>query len=190
MKSTSHITKDISISIPGSLEFVLKSAQDQYHTSLLELSQNSPVLLVFLRHFGCCFCREALADIHNILPKLDDSGVKVVLVHMAQDEEASTLLAEYGLADLSRISSADQGLYRSFGLDRANFDQILDPEFWTRGIDALFHGHPIGPLLGDGFQMPGIFLLHKGKILKSFRHKQAGERPNYLSLASCPTATV
>ena len=33
--------------------------------SLLELSQSSPRLVVFLRHAGCIFCRESLADLRD-----------------------------------------------------------------------------------------------------------------------------
>lgn len=185
-----HITKDMTLTVPGSLQFVLKSAQDQYHASLLELSQAAPTLILFLRHFGCCFCREALADIHASLPALEAERIKIVLVHMASDEEASTFLASYGLADLSRISSPDQGLYKAFGLGRASANQLLTPQFWARGLQVLCNGHMIGLPVGNGLQMPGIFLIHKGKIVKSFRHSQASDRVNYLNFAICSTPEI
>jgi len=40
----------------------LDTAVTQSGERLVELSEMSPVLLVFLRHAGCTFCREALAD--------------------------------------------------------------------------------------------------------------------------------
>nr|WP_256200529.1 hypothetical protein [Verrucomicrobium spinosum] len=39
--------------------------------SLAALSQQSPVLVVFLRHAGCTFCREALADIARVRPAIE-----------------------------------------------------------------------------------------------------------------------
>ena len=33
--------------------------------------------------------------------------------------------------------------------------------------------------IGDGFQMPGIFILDKGNIVDRFIHLSAADRPNY-----------
>jgi hypothetical protein len=38
---------------------------------------------------------------------------------------------------------------------------------------------------GDATQMPGVFLLHRGEILKAFKHKTAADRPDYLDMI-CP----
>jgi hypothetical protein len=37
-------------------------------------------------------------------------------------------------------------------------------------------------LAGDGLQMPGVFLLHRGKVLREFRHESAADRPDYVTL--------
>jgi hypothetical protein len=42
-----------------------------YGVTLNELSRISPVLLVFLRHAGCTFCREALADLAARRPEIE-----------------------------------------------------------------------------------------------------------------------
>ena len=34
--------------------------------NILRLSHQQPVMLVFLRHFGCTFCREAMRDLGRI----------------------------------------------------------------------------------------------------------------------------
>ncbi|MBK8557721.1 MAG: redoxin domain-containing protein [Lewinellaceae bacterium] len=57
--------------------------------SLADLSEKGTVLLVFLRHFGCSFCREAISDISKRRKKLEAKGVRVVLVHMATDLETA-----------------------------------------------------------------------------------------------------
>jgi hypothetical protein len=38
-------------------------------------------------------------------------------------------------------------------------------------------------MVGDGFQMPGIFLLFHGEVLRSYRHQTAADRPDYVDLA-------
>ena len=36
--------------------------KSQFGVTLLEMSQEAPVMVIFLRHFGCTFCREAMAE--------------------------------------------------------------------------------------------------------------------------------
>ncbi|MBX9689769.1 MAG: redoxin domain-containing protein [Candidatus Obscuribacterales bacterium] len=173
-----------SIQIPGSFEFVLRCVEDQYHSTLKEISDSSPTLLIFLRNFGCCFCREALSDIHYSLPNIEAAGVRLVLVHMSEEEEASQILASYGLADISRISNSDRSLYKSFGLGRGSLDKVLVPRVLARAIEAHLHGNLISKSSGDGLQLPGVFLLHKGRILTSFAPEDVDTRPDYIRIAS------
>jgi hypothetical protein len=176
--------KENSAAQPVSLE--LKSVEDQYHSSLAEISDSTPTLLVFLRHFGCCFCREALSDIHGGLSAIEEAGARLVLVHMSSEQEASQILASYGLADVSRISSPDLSLYRAFGLGRGSLDRLLTPRVIARAIEALLNGNPIGMIAGDGLQMPGVFLLRHGKIVRTFVPESVETRPNYLQMVATP----
>ena len=168
----------------ASLDDVLRSVEDQYHSTLYEISNSAPTLVVFLRHFGCCFCKEALSDIHDSISSIQSAGAKIVLVHMAEEDEAATLLASYGLADLSRISSPDQSLYRYFGLGRGTAGKILAPKVISRALEALLHGHAIGRFQGDTMQMPGAFLIHRGRIVRSFVPNAVELRPDYVGIAS------
>ena len=36
---------------------------------------------------------------------------------------------------------------------------------------------------GDGTQMPGVFLIHRGRVLHRFIHANAADRPDYAALA-------
>lgn len=167
-----------------SLEYLLSASEDQYHNSLLELSNSMPTLLVFLRSFGCCFCREALSDIHFSLPAIEAAGARPVLVHMSTEEEASQLLASYGLADLSRISNIDQSLYKSFGVGRGSLEQFFAPRLLGRALEAMLNGNPLGKAAGDGLQLPGVFLIHKQRVLKAFLPQTVDSRPDYVKIAS------
>ena len=42
---------------------ILERFHDQHGRTLQQLSDSQPVLVVFLRHSGCTFCREAVADL-------------------------------------------------------------------------------------------------------------------------------
>jgi peroxiredoxin len=165
----------------------IRAAQDQNGESLYDSSHKNPVLVVFLRHSGCTFCREALADIQHDRDRIEAGGVRIALVHMTSDREAETFFGEYGLDDLSRFSDPDRSLYRAFGLSRGRVSQILGLKTWWRGFVAGFvKGHGLGRLRGDGRQMPGVFLVQNGNVIRSFRHKAAADRPDYQDMAVCP----
>lgn len=151
--------------------------------TLAELSADRPVLVVFLRHAGCTFCREALSDLQQQRSRIEARGVSLALVHMISDDAAAQFFAKYNLADVPRFSDPDRGLYHAFDLRRGSLWQLLGPSVWWRGAKAFFSGHGVGPLQGDGFQMPGTFVLHRGQIVQAFRNKTAGDRPDYSQLA-------
>lgn len=157
--------------------------------TLLELSrvdeQHAGLYLVFLRHAGCTFCREALHDVSKHRSKIERHGVRVVLVHMTpSDEDAATLFSKYGLGDLPRVADPDQSLYRAFELQRGTPSQLFGLKCVLRGIPALLRGHGVGRLVGDGFQMPGVFLVRDGVVARAFRHRSVADRPDYCALAT------
>jgi len=157
----------------------------QFGVSLEEISRLSPVLLVFLRHAGCTFCREALADLAAQRAEIEAQGTRVVLVHMSAEENAAAIFAKYGLEDVARVSDPGCAVYRAFGLPRGSLGDVLGPKVWWRGFQAAILGrHGLGALQGDGFQMPGVFLLFPGEVVRSYRHQSAADRPDYMALVS------
>lgn len=154
--------------------------------TLAELSSQTPVLVVFLRHSGCTFCREALADIAAARSKIEEAGTTIALVHMGQTEPTE-LLEKHNLTDLHCFRDPSCALYETFGLELGGFRQLLGPKVWWRGFFAFFSGHGIGALNGNGFRMPGVFLLWNSRIVRAYRHGTAADRPDYLDLALLPS---
>lgn len=153
--------------------------------TLDEMSALSPVLLVFLRHAGCTFCREALADLAARRREIEAQGTRLTLVHMGTEEHGARFFAKYGLQDVPRVSDPERSLYRAFGLPRGSFGDLFGPKVWWRGFQAAILGrHGVGMLAGDGFQMPGVFLIFHGEVLRSYRHQSAADRPNYVALVT------
>ena len=168
---------------PEVQRFALR-AKSQHGVSILEMSQLSPTMIVFLRHLGCTFCRETLADLRIQRTKLEVDGVRVVLVHMASESQAEVFFEKYGLQDIPRVSDPSQGIYRAFGLDRGSLLQLFGLKTWIRGFrTSVVDGHAQGATVGDSFQMPGVFLIFHGEVLRAYRHQSPADRPNYVSLA-------
>lgn len=169
----------------NSLTEALRHPLDQGGT-LAERSAERPLLLVFLRHFGCTFCKEALADLAAARGAIEAGGTALVLVHLARPEQARPHLERYGLGGCLTVADPGQELYRAFRLRRGHLGQLLGWDVIRRGFEAMGAGHGVGPLLGDGLQLPGVFLVWRGEVVQEFRHRHAGERPAYEDLARCP----
>lgn len=154
--------------------------------TLQELSQDKPVLLVFLRHFGCTFCREALSDIAKERENIAASGTELVFVHMTDKETAERYFNRYELDGVQHVSDPECKYYTRFGLLKGNLTQLFGLQSWIRGFSAgVVAGHGVGPQLGDGFQMPGAFVIQDGRVKNSFIHKLSSERVDYLKLVEC-----
>lgn len=166
----------------------LSHAKTSTGVSLAEVSRERPALVVFLRHFGCVFCREALYEIASRRADIEKEAT-IVLVHMSTLEEGAAFLARYGLDDAAHISDPSTRLYQAFGLTRATVSRLFTPGVLIRGAHTAFSGHGFGPIVGDVFQMPGVFLVHRGAIVKEFRHQLGSDRPDYVNLAACPAQT-
>lgn len=163
---------------------LLDAYTSQDGKTLASLTVEHPLFLVFLRHFGCTFCREAVAEISEKRKAIEARGIPLAFVHLGTEEKAKWFFTPYGLVDVPRFSDPQGRLYEGFGLTRAELRQYLNPESIVRMIGAFFQGHFVGFPAGDVERMPGVFLLQGGEIRKAFRHKLVSDRPDYLALAT------
>lgn len=159
--------------------------------TLAELSRDQTLMVVFLRHQGCTFCREAVADLVAAEGRLRQLGVSPVLVHMGTDAEGADFFRRYGAGDWPRVSDPDGRLYRSYRLPRGKFWELFGPAVWGRGFRAaVLRGHAVGRMVGDGFQLGGVFLVRDGRVVAEYRQATSADRPDYCELAGRPIAAV
>ncbi len=153
--------------------------------TLLELVDDGPVLLVFLRHFGCSFCRQALDDVSSVYGDLKGRGIRPVFVHLDPPERAKPFFDYYGLSDVERISNQDGSFYRNsiFALSRVSLLRIgFQPAVWKGWLQDAMIKYGIGLIREDATQMPGVFFLRDRTIVRLFRHRTIADRPDYLRL--------
>lgn len=167
----------------------LGTLQGSTGQTLAQLSQDQRVLVVFLRHSGCTFCREALDDLAKSRSRIEGSGAKIALVHMSLDDDIRPFVDKYHVADLPRYCDPQRQLYREFDLTAGGLTQLFGLKVMWRGmLAALRSGHGFGTRIKDSlFQMPGTFLIENGQVLRAFRHQSPADRPDYVDLA-CPVA--
>ena len=62
-----------------------KNILDQFKTNkgftIYEMSFVKPIMVVFIRHTGCLFCKETLSDINKNWKKILKNGTEIVIVH-------------------------------------------------------------------------------------------------------------
>ena len=167
---------------------ILKEMVTNKSENLKTLSVEKPVLLVFLRHFGCIFCKEALCDLAEKREQIEDKGIQLVFVHMSENDVAEEYFTKYNLTGISHISDPSGNYYKSFKLTKGSFTQLYGLSTWIRGYEVKKAGHQleIAKHLGDSTQMPGLFLIHNGEIRKQFIHKKASQRPDYNTFLNYP----
>jgi hypothetical protein len=165
----------------------IDSIRSDHGQTLSELSQGRPILVTFLRHSGCVFYREAVADLMQLRAQLVEKGVRIALVQMGPVTDHATCSLLGATPDISRFSDPDCRLYREFGLKRGTAKQLFGPAVWWPGFKAILRGHGIGKLDGDGCQLGGTFLIRDGQIVAAYRCHTSADHADYLALADLAT---
>jgi hypothetical protein len=167
----------------------LVAALGDYRTEsgrgLLELVDASPVLLIFVRHFNCSFCRATLDEVSKIREQILAKGVNPVFVHLGTPEMAKPWFDFFKLSNVERVSNPDASLYQRspFELNRVNpVWHLLNPLVWWGWLRGDLFRYGIGPVKDDAHQMPGVFFLKERKIAKAFRYKTIADEPPFLKL--------
>ena len=171
--------------LAGEMAAVLKTYHTESGRTLLGLVDESPVLLIFLRNFGCSVCRQTLDDVSRVREQIEGRGVRPVFVHLGTPERAKPYFDYYHLSDVERVSDPEASLYGSpaFQVQRKNvFTQLLIPGVWKGWLLGAVRQHGMGMIQEDANQMPAVFYLRERAIAREYRYKTIADRPQYLKL--------
>lgn len=145
---------------------VLNEYRSQNDQSFAELSAAAPVMLIFLRHLSCPFCRRVMRDVAAARKKIEARGVAIAFVHMAEESEAAKLFRHFRMDDVPRFADQSRQLYRLAGLRNMRLGRLLDykmmREGWQVGRELRDAPRARG---GSLLQMPGVFLIDQGSVL-------------------------
>lgn len=134
--------------------------------TLYELSTEQNVLLAFVRHFGCTFCRETVSEMAKIDQAIAGRKLTLVFVHMSDPSYGDEFFSRYYDHPVLHISDPGRSLYKGLNLKRGSLYQLFGPMTWIRGVyAAIFKGHGLGEFEGDSLQLGGFFILKKGQIV-------------------------
>jgi thioredoxin-related protein len=168
------------------IENKMKESYTNKGESLYEINENHKTILIFIRHFGCTFCRKALDEIRKHRQSLTQLGYRIVIVHSADDNTAEKYFHQFDLHDIDYISDTQSELYREFGINRGTLLQLFGIRTLLSTLRYVFR-YGVGPQLGDGFRLSGVVIINKGKLLYTQKHRSVSEDINWDAIYNCKT---
>jgi peroxiredoxin len=151
---------------------------EQIRLSDLWSSSEKGIVLVFLRHFGCLFCRDHAVQLREHHSEFEQRGYTVVAIGQGTPARSAKFAQDYRL---SFMVLGDRALdsYRLYGLTTGSLGGFLQPKAYKSGIRALLRGNFPGRPDGDINQNPGTFLIDRnGQILHAHVGQHAGDFPS------------
>lgn len=167
------------------LQAELQHAVSQQGASLLELSEQSKVLTVFLRHAGCTYCREMLTQVQARQAEFRREGYQIAIVHMSSPADGARLAKKYDLESAHWFSDPTRRLYHACDLRLGTLNELLGPAvFWRAFVTGVIFRHGFGPMQGNGLQLSGALVLHHGRIVQGVRHQSTAEATSWEEVCS------
>lgn len=80
------------------------------------------------------------------------------------------------------VSDPSKTFYTAFGLERGSFAQVFGPGMMACSIRAAGKGHLPGKVVGDPWQMPGLFLVQGPDVLWTHDFAHIGDHPDLTTL--------
>lgn len=135
---------------------------------LSERWASGPLVVVFMRHFGCPFCREHLILLGEAYDEIRDTGGEAVAIFQYSAESTENFCRSRGvpfecLGDPGRVA------YRAAGLGRGSRGEYLSLKVLRQRRRVRKVGARPGLPSGDVAQRPGTFVVDPSGIT-AFAH--------------------
>lgn len=129
-----------------------------------------PLLIFFMRHFGCAACRQHLFDIRSAYPQLQERGATVVLVTANDPDLATRYAANYHLP-FPILSDVGRAAYQAFGVVEGSYwETIGPPALFAQAKLALQGNVPSLPKsIAETKQLSGTYIVNTDGIVQ-FAH--------------------
>lgn len=135
-------------------------------------------LLVFLRHFGCIFCREMISDLRKLTG--EDATFPPVLAFFQGTVEQGREFFAPRWPEVRAVADAPKVFYEGMGLTWGSVRQMFGPRAWACGFRALSKGHFVGmKVIGDPWLLPGVFLVRDRQVVWKHDFEHAGDHPDW-----------
>jgi peroxiredoxin len=162
--------------VPPALADVVVKDEDGSDVRLGDLWAKRPLVLAFVRHFGCVFCREHVKELKEQAGRIDVAGADLVVVgsgapNFIRGFRDATGFTGRVLADATGAAFEAAGMHRSVL-------STLNPVSAVKGLASLLRGNKYGGVQGDNYQQGGtLVIIPPGEIVYEYRSRYAGDAP-------------
>ncbi len=128
-------------------------------------SHDGNTVLVFLRHFGCIFCRQHAKALSASAERIRLAGGQVVLIGMGTPQEAAEFARSQDVP-FPVYSDADRSAYRAYGLPEGSVGQLAGPRVIAASLRAVADGAGVGKSVGNRRQLPGTYIVDSAGVIR------------------------
>lgn len=141
--------------------------------------RDGPILLTFLRHFGCMFCREWLRDLEDNQADIRRMGLNIYSIGIGEPKHAERYCGRLSPSTVC-FSNEDASAYHEYGFAQMGLKEVLNLNFARNTLRALAKGNIQTETTGDGRMIGGHFIIdQKGIIRYAFYSETAGDHPAF-----------
>ena len=150
----------------------LEGKRVELHT----LWQERPAVIVWLRHYGCLFCKEQAADMWNRRADFDEAGVTLAFIGNGEARYAQNFSEEF-VPGATVLSDPELHTYSVIGAKRG-WLRTFGPQVLAGFFRASAHGYMVGRIRGHATQQGGALVINRnGTVAWRYVSKQAGDHP-------------
>jgi prostamide/prostaglandin F2alpha synthase len=167
------------------LEDVVLNDYEGKPVRLGDLWSERPAVLVFVRHFGCVFCRQMAVDIHRHRHQFDEADVELAVIGHGSPAHAADFRKQQNV-DLPLLVDPDRKVYELAGAKVATLNELIGPRQIMRGLRAtimsrLKQGSVAvhqGKIIGHAAQLGGVLVIAPdGSVRYAHLSEESGDNP-------------
>jgi len=141
-----------------------------------QLWADRTVVLVFVRHFGCVFCKQQLAEISPLLDRVQRVGARIVVIGQGSIEEARVFRDTEKLT-LPLLTDPSRASYCALDM-RRGLTSVLRASVVVRAWSTWRAGFRQSHVAGDALQQGGVVVIAPGGVERfRFISREAGDHP-------------
>ena len=125
-----------------------------------DLWSDRMAVLMFVRHFGCLFCKQQVAEIAPFLGRIRAAGAELFVIGQGSVEEAREFRDEHRL-EMRLLTYPTRQAYCALGM-RRGAASALKPAVVLRGLEAMRQGFRQTRTKGDPLQQGGVLVIAPG----------------------------
>lgn len=139
--------------------------------------RKGPLVVAFMRHFGCPFCREHLARLDQARDEIQVAGGDVVAIFQNRGRHVRDFCDQRGVG-LECLGDPRREGYGAVSLRKGSWKEYLGPKLAKRYVQATRFGHRPGLPRGDVAQRPGTFVVGtNGRVAFAHYNRDSSDNP-------------